>query len=189
MVAFDTHLNSFLPLPETDLRTLLHLFKPRSLKKNEFYIKAGEQATTLCFLEEGIMRTFYNTTEGNEYNKVFFTNPSIVGSYSSLITKTSSHINIQCLSECKVLEASFQSILDLYAKHPLIERLNRVIAEDFFVRNEQREFELMTTDASFRYKQFQSLHPGLENEITQYHIASYLGITPTQLSRIRAQKA
>ena len=77
-ISFETHLSTFLPLPQFDLSVLLKLFKPREMKKNEFYIKAGEQATTLSFLEKGIMRTFYNTTEGNEYNKVFFENPSIV---------------------------------------------------------------------------------------------------------------
>lgn len=188
MKSFTNYLNTFLNLDPDSLNALLALFKPRALKKNEHYIKEGEVANSICFLEAGIMRSYYNTNNGNEYNKVFFTNPSIVGSYSSLITSEKSHINIQCLSDCSIIEASFDSILALYSKHPSIERLNRVIAEDFFVLNEQKEFELLTTDASFRYNAFQVKHPGLENEIAQYHIASYLGITPTQLSRIRAQK-
>lgn len=188
MISFPDHIITFLDVPPASLTALLALFKPRELKKNELFIKEGEVANSICFLESGIMRSYYNTCNGNEYNKVFFTNPSIVGSYSSLITKEKSHINIQCLSDCKIIEASFDSILAMYSEHPSIERLNRVIAEDFFVLNEEKEFELLTTDASYRYNAFQEKHPGLENEIAQYHIASYLGITPTQLSRIRAQK-
>lgn len=188
MKSFTDYLNTFLILDPDSLNALLALFKPRTLKKNEHFINEGDIANSICFLETGIMRSYYNTSNGNEYNKVFFTNPSIVGSYSSLITKDKSHINIQCLSDCSIIEASFESILALYTEYPSIERLNRIIAEDFFVLNEEKEFELLTTDASYRYNAFQEKHPGLENEIAQYHIASYLGITPTQLSRIRAQK-
>lgn len=66
-----------------------------------------------------------------------------------------------------------------------IERLARKLAELFFVQKEQREIDIVLLDADKRYLLFQKEFPGLENMIPQYHIASYLGITPTQLSRIR----
>jgi hypothetical protein len=76
----------------------------------------------------------------------------------------------------------------LYDKYPKIERLARILAEYFFVRKEKREIELVTLEAKERYAIFQKEHPKLEQRIPQYHIASYLGITPTQLSRIRSKK-
>jgi len=66
--------------------------------------------------------------------------------------------------------------------------LARIIAERKFAIKEKREIELVTIEATGRYEIFKKEHPNLENLINQYHIASYLGITPTQLSRIRAKK-
>ncbi len=93
------------------------------------------------------------------------------------------------MQEGEILEADYQQILSLYEEFPKIERLNRVMAENFFVRNEDREIGLVMLDAKERYKQFQLDYVGIENEIPQYQVASYLGISPTQLSRIRADMA
>ena len=76
----------------------------------------------------------------------------------------------------------------LYDSIPKIERLSRILAEHFFVDKEKREIELVMLGASEKYEIFKKEHPNLENLIPQYHIASYLGISPTQLSRIRAKK-
>ncbi|TRX62565.1 Crp/Fnr family transcriptional regulator [Fulvivirga sp. M361] len=188
MQSFINYLLQFTEVPESSLHALLKLFKPIHLKKNELYARSGQEARKLAFIESGLMRAYYQNHEGEEFNKIFFTTPSIVGAYTSLITKEKNNINIECLTDCGLLDADFQSILDLYEEHPKIERLNRTMAEDFFVKKEKREISLVMNDASERYALFQKEHPGLENQITQYQVASYLGITPTQLSRIRAKK-
>ncbi|MCF6243220.1 MAG: hypothetical protein L3J74_18020, partial [Bacteroidales bacterium] len=118
----------------------------------------------------------------------FFTNSNFVGAYSSLITGQKNLINIQCLTVCTLQVADFEEFAKLYDKYPKIERLFRKFAETKFLIKEKREIELVMLDASERYEIFQKEHPNLENLIPQYHIASYLGITPTQLSRIRAKK-
>jgi hypothetical protein len=66
-----------------------------------------------------------------------------------------------------------------------LERLRRCIAERLFVGNEKKQLEMVLMDTTERYLIFKEQHPGLEDVIPQYHIASYLGISPTQLSRIR----
>ena len=149
----------------------------------------GEFAKKLAFVQSGVLRAYYRNAKGEEFNKIFFTNPAIVGAYSSLITGQQNMINIQCLTDCELLQTGFERILSLYEVHPMVERLNRVIAEDFFVKKERREMSLVMNDASERYAIFQREYPEIENQVAQYHVASYLGITPTQLSRIRAKRA
>ena len=188
MINFSNFLKQFTNIPTESMQALLDLFQPVELNKNNFLAKEGERSKSLYFVESGVLRAYYQNPKGEEFNKLFFVNPAIVGAYSSLITGETNKINIQCLSNCLVLKANFQSILKLYDAHPTIERLNRTIAEDFFVKKEKREMSLVMNNASERYAMFQEEFSGLENEITQYHIASYLGITPTQLSRIRAKK-
>lgn len=161
------------------------LFKPRVLKKGEYFIKEGQFETELAFLETGIIRVFYRNDEGIEYNKQFFINPSLVGGYSSLIINKPTQINQQALSDCNILVAKYAEIQALYATSPNIERIARILAEHYFVQKEQREIEIVLLDAEKRYAIFKKEFPTLEQQIPQYHIASYLGITPTQLSRIR----
>lgn len=161
------------------------LFKPRVLKKGDYFIKEGQIATELAFLEEGIIRVFYRSDKGIEYNKQFFVNPCLIGGYSSLITNLPTQINQQALSGCTILVAKYSKIQALYSTYPEIERIARILAEFYFVQKEQREIEIVLLDAEKRYAIFQKQFPQLEQQIPQYHIASFLGITPTQLSRIR----
>jgi hypothetical protein len=84
--------------------------------------------------------------------------------------------------------AEYQKITALFEQYRKVERLARILAEQFFVRKEKREIELVTLEAKDRYAIFQKEHPQLEQLIPQYHIASYLGVSPTQLSRIRGRK-
>ena len=180
--------NSLLPFSEREMNVIIELFSSSTLSKNEYFAQEGEFSTKLAFISTGVMRAFYRSAEGHEYNKTFFTNGHFVGAYSSLVTGNRNLINIQCLTDCTFLVADFGKIMNLYPAYPKIESFARILAERKFVIKEKREIELVTLDASKRYDIFRKEHPNLENLIAQYHIASYLGITPTQLSRIRAHK-
>ena len=173
---------------ESEMIKFTSLFSENHLQKNDYLAVAGEYSTKFIFITKGVMRAFFRNSNGDEYNKTFFTAPGFVGALSSLVTKQPNLINIQCLTNCTVLLADYEQVTKLYDDFPKIERLSRILAEHYFVSKETREIELAMLDASERYTIFQKMHPDLEHLIPQYHIASYLGITPTQLSRIRAKK-
>lgn len=182
------YLDYFLVLPTADWKAFSALFAETSLTKNEYFAVVGRIETRVAFLAEGVVRAFYRNKEGIEYNKTFFEPYEFIGAYSSLITGQPNQINFQALTDCRLLITDYKNITSLYDKHPMLERFSRLIAEYFFVVKEKREVELVLLDAGQRYKIFKSEYPTLENKIPQYHIASYLGVTPTQLSRIRAKK-
>src|SRR5699024_1135161 len=117
---------------------------------------------------------------GGNYNKTFFTGGSFVGAYSSLVSGQKNLINIQCLTNVSLMEASYAVVVVLYHDYPKVERLSRIIAEQYFVNKEGREIQLVTLNASERYELCRKNNPGIEQWIPQYHIASYLGITPTR---------
>lgn len=155
------------------------------LKKHEYFVKDGEVSHEVGFLVEGIVRSFFVTNEGKEYNKNLFAAPSIIGSYVSLITGLPNRLPQQALTDCIVLKIPFSVIEKLSENNIEIERLRRKIAERFFVLKEKRELEMSTLLADERYLIFRDEFKGVEQLIPQYHIASYLGISATQLSRIR----
>ena len=180
-----TYLNNISPIEESTFKELRKLFKPLQLHKNEFFVQEGKYAGQIGFLKKGIVRAFFSNQEGKEYSKQFFVGPSIIGAYSSLLTKQPNRIAQQALTDCFVLVADFAKIEALYDKHQDLERLGRKIAEYYFLEKEQKEIEMALLDANKRYLIMREKFPSIETVIPQYHIASYLGISPTQLSRIR----
>lgn len=185
MIELKTYLDSFYPLARDTWDAVRALFVPATLPKGGFFIEDGQIAEKVAFLKGGVMRAFYRDASGAEYNKHFFTSPCFIGGYASLITGKPNQINQQALTTCEYLTANFRQLSLLYDSHPDLERAARKMAESYFVDKEQREIEIVLLDANQRYRIFRRQYPTLEQLIPQYHIASYLGITPTQLSRIR----
>ncbi|AUC74954.1 Crp/Fnr family transcriptional regulator [Olleya sp. Bg11-27] len=182
-------LSTISPIHENTWNEVKKLFTEHSLKKGAYFLQEGEVAKNFGFLKQGVVRAFYRNNEGVEYNKHFFTQNNMIGGYSSLVTQLPNTINQQALTDCDLLIGNYKKLTDLLDKHQDLERLLRKIAEHYFVDKEKREVEIVLLEANKRYAIFQIEHPQLEQLIPQYHIASYLGITPTQLSRIRAKNS
>jgi CRP-like cAMP-binding protein len=189
MTDLKTFFNRLTPISTESWDKFAPLFTPKVLKKGDYFITDGQIATEIGFLESGIIRAFYRNNEAVEYNKHFFLNPCFIGGYASLITGKPNQINQQALTDCTIQVAQFAAIQNLYQSCPDIDRAARILAEQFFVQKEQREIDIVLLDADKRYLIFQKEFPQLEQQIPQYHIASYLGITPTQLSRIRRKNS
>lgn len=189
MTDLKTFFNALSPISTESWAKFGALFTPNVLKKGDYFITDAQTATEIGFLESGIIRAFYRNNEAVEYNKHFFLNPCFIGGYASLITGKPNQINQQALTDCTIQVAQFAAIQNLYQSCPDIDRAARILAEQFFVQKEQREIDIVLLDADKRYQIFQKEFPQLEQQIPQYHIASYLGITPTQLSRIRRKSS
>lgn len=175
-------------LSDSALVEMATIFSPAELKKGDYFVREGVLARNIAFLEQGVVRAFYIDGQGKEYNKTIFTAPAIIGSYASLISKTKNRLPQQALTDCKIWRASYEDIERLSEGNWEMERLRRKIAERFFLGNEKKQLEMALLGAKERYAIFREEHPGFEDRIPQYHIASYLSISPTQLSRIRKKQ-
>lgn len=182
---FLKYINSISIIDDKALKELINCFKPIQLKKDDYFAKVGEYSNKIGFLKEGVVRAFFLNNEAKEYNKQFFVGPSIIGAYSSLLTKKPNKIAQQALTDCDILVGPFDEIERLYRKHHSLETLGRKIAEFYFLEKEEKEIEMALLDADKRYLIMRKKFPTIETIIPQYHIASYLGISATQLSRIR----
>ncbi len=189
MQTLKNYLDHLTPLSAKAWKAVQSLFTEKVLDKSAYFIQHNQNAKQIGFLTEGIIRAYYTSPGGIEYNKHFFVAPCFVGGYASLITGQPNQINQQALTQCRVLVANYAAFQKLYAQHHELERAARILAERFFAQKEQREIELVLLDAEQRYSIFKRDFSKLEQIIPQYHIASYLGVTPTQLSRIRRKLA
>ena len=179
---------AFVQLTPEARSALSLLFVRQSIAKHDFFVRTGDSTHTVAFVMSGIFRCFAISPEGVEYNKTFFVENDLMGIYSALLSQRASPLSIQALTPCELMVADFRKVEALYDEHPSIERLARKQAEYLFLLKEQREIDLVMLDARARYEKFQRNFPFIEQAIPQYHIASHLGITPTQLSRIRAER-
>ena len=179
------YIQNISPLRNETIKELKSVFQPILLKKKEYFIREGEYAKQLGFLKKGLVRAYFLNNEGKEYTKQFFVDSSIIGAYSSLLTKEPNRIAQQALTDCEILVADYTRIEKLYDKFHDLEKLGRKVAEFYFLEKEQKEIEMALLDADKRYLILRDRFPTIESIVPQYYIASYLGISPTQLSRIR----
>ena len=182
------HIQQISPLEAETWRVLGPLFEARRLERGEHFVGVGSVTRRFGLLESGWIRAYFTTTQGNEYNKHLFQGPAVVGDYASLLTGRAVQVPQQALTDRVVWVGDYRALVQLFDAHRDLERLARRFAELLYLEKEQRELELVTLTAKERYLLLLERWPEVEQTLAQYQIASYLGVTPTQLSRIRAQR-
>lgn len=171
--------------PEEEWQRFKQHFVARTLNKGDYFTRAGETPEYFGFINAGLVRFFYQTPQGQEFNKSFAYENHFVGAYSAFLTNTTARFSVQALEDSNLLVANMRHMVALFDKHSCWEKFGRILAEQLYIKKEQREAEFLLDDAETRYHSFLQRYPGLEERLTQYHIASYVGITPVALSRIR----
>ena len=160
--------------------------KPLGLAKNMFFIQQGRTPHSFAYVHSGLLRAYTTDATGNEYNKQFFAENSFPGSMVALLTSSPSGFSIECLEDSCLLEIDHRAYRELLLACDDLKLFHILYLEkNWVIEKEKREVSLVQSDATQRYLVFRQNHPGLAQRIPQYHIASHLGITPTQLSRIR----
>ncbi len=180
--------NAIHPLEPGVWPELVPLVVRRTLAPREHFSPLGSVQTTVGLLESGRVRAYYTTADGKAYNKHFFTGPDLVGDYASLLTGRPVEVPQQALTPCVVWVVEHAAIVALEDRYPSLVQLQRRFAEGLYLLKEQRELEMATMNATQRYARLVEAHPGIEVDVPLYEIAAYLGITPTQLSRVRATR-
>lgn len=161
----------------------------RELKRGEFLTRAGEVADQVGFVVKGLFRKLHVTSGGKAVVRGFGGPGAVVGAYVSLLTGTPSYLSVEALRDSELFTLPWSELNALYARHACFQTLGRRMAEVTLLEREARAHELLTLTASERYARFLETNPKLVEELRDYDIASYLGITPVSLSRIRARKA
>ena len=174
--------------PEAQWDEFASGFRLRSLDKGAYFHHAGQPAERFAFVVEGLLRLYYLRFDGREFNKSFVYAPDFVGVLESLVTGEPSRMTIQCLEATTVLEADYAHARLFYERHAYWQGFGRVFAERLYVKKARREAALLMDSPATRYRAFSREQPSLSQRVADYHIASYLGITPETLSRLRKAK-
>ena len=179
-------LNKISPISHESWEAAKSLFHIHHFEKNTHVIEMDDTVTELFFMISGLARYYYLTQEGKEFNKSFQTTGNVLTSISSLVEDKPSPFFIQTMLPTKCLSISYENLKSLGEKHPQWNRLNFSLLELVLIRKESREADFLLLDATQRYEKFLNEFSHVVDQIPNYHIASYLGITEVQLSRIRS---
>lgn len=172
-------------LSVTSMRSFLYLFTCKKFKKGDILYKKCDSSRKFFLLESGITRSYLIDKNGAEKTRSLFMAPSIFTSLVSSLYEEPSEAEFNCLTDCKVYEGDFKKFLDLTKKHHDIAILYNRILEESFINMEEKATILSILNATDRYLYLKNKYPDIDDLIQQNHIASYLSITPIQLSRIR----
>ncbi len=162
-------------------------FIPRLISKNDFFLEEGKFSNEYLFLEKGFMRAFAFNLDGHDITTNFYSENQVVLEASSFFNRTRSKENIQALEDCAGWYINYERLNDLFHSLPEFREFGRSVLVKGLTHLKTKMLSLITETAEQRYNTLINTQPEIFNRAPLKHIASYLGITDTSLSRIRKE--
>ena len=157
-------------------------FSHKFLHKGEHIVRAGENWRDFCFIHEGVLRVYYLDSKGREVNQHFYACGEVI---SPLSSHSACQFNIQSLEPTQLLTANYQALSAMSSENNEWAQIELNLLKSAFLKNAKREARLLLADAESRYLWFCREYPQLVKVLPQFQIASFLGVTPVTLSRLK----
>lgn len=176
-----------LPTSRKILDEIAEHFEERIFAKSDFFLKEGQISNDYLFLAEGFMRAYTFDTDGNEVTTYFYSKNKVVFEASSFFMRTVSTENIQAVTDCNGFTITFEKLNKLFHSVPEFREFGRAMLVKEFSAYKQRTLAMINKSAEERYANLISTNKEIFQNAQLKHIASYLGMTDTSLSRIRKE--
>jgi CRP/FNR family transcriptional regulator, anaerobic regulatory protein len=177
-------IKSIVTLNQEEEKAFCAILQVKNLKKKEFLLQEGKICDKISFINKGAVRLFHNI-DGEENTIQFFFENSWHTDYESFLTGQPTIENIQALEPCEIVQFNKQNLNKLYEKYPVFERFGRIMAEMSFLSVYNLHKMKTNEEPEERYLNLLKQRPELSERVPQHYIASYLGVKPESLSRIR----
>ena len=172
------------PMNDSDWDFFSSKLKEVAFDKNTTVLKIGKIEQHLSFIAKGIVRLYIPKEEADVTFGFLFEN-EFVTAYDSFLTQTPSEYQIETLTETMLWQISYKDLQEVYKNTSIGNIIGRKMAENMYLRKSKRELSLLSQTAEERYLSLFSDRPKLLKQIPLKYIASYIGVTPQALSRIR----
>ena len=180
-------LSKYVALTGEDIRIINSLFTAKKYRRRQYIVQEGDVVRFETFIVKGLTRSYEVDDKGHEHIVQFGLEDWWVGDLYSFLTDTPTKYNIDCLEDTEVLQITKDDLETLYAAVPKLERHFRIVVQNAFIASTSRVASSLVKSAAERYEEFIGKYPHIGQRVADRQIASYLGITPRSLSRIRAQ--
>lgn len=174
-------------ITDSDWSALEERLTVQYLKKGEFFLRHGEVCRYVSFINKGLMRLFH-LEEGKEVSTGFVTENNFISEYASFLTRKPTEQFMEALEDCELVNLSYDNMQALYQSRPVFEIFGRKIAEYLYILLSQYNTSLRAHTPEQRYQFIIEEQPHLIQRVPQYMIASFIGITPEHLSRLRKKR-
>lgn len=170
---------------DEEIDNFLHICKLITIKPNDNFISEGQVPRKFGFIKDGLIRYLYVDNAGREFTKALLGKNTIISSYTAMKNEAKSPFAIQALVNTEIISVDYQQWQAMSNKNEIWNKFLIALLEKGYSTKEKRERDLLLLDAENRYKIFREELSNLEQFVKQHIIASYIGITPIALSRIR----
>jgi len=160
------------------------IVKAKRLKKKELLLEEGQTCNFIAFINSGVIRE-YSFQNGKETTVDFVSENQFITDYQSFIMQTPTMQYLEALTDVDLLILKKDGINSLFDRYKVWERFGRLIIERVFCGVEAKRKKIIATTHEEQYRDFAAAYPQIVQQVPQYYIASYLGVTPEHLSRIR----
>lgn len=183
-----TYIQQRVTLTESDKVFIRQRFTLRHLKRKSYFLREGDIGFEQAFIISGTMRVFYIDGKAQEHVLYFGFKDWWIGDLASFELRSPSQLNVQALEDTWVLAFTHDGIDEIFEQIPQMERLFRMMAQRTLAVLQKRLFLTVSSSAEERYMALIERHPSIEQLVPQHQIASYLGILPESLSRMKKQR-
>lgn len=180
-----TYFDRLIPLNKEEKELVRTKFHPRLFRKRQYILQEGNVCTQFYFVVRGCLRMYKIDDKGNTHILQFAAENYWINDLGSFHGLKPSALNIDALEDTVVLQISHDDLISLYLQAPKFDRIFRVLLENSFIRLQERLLQNISSTAEERYQTFLEIYPHLVSRLSQVQIASFLGITPEFLSRLR----
>jgi CRP-like cAMP-binding protein len=178
--------NDYAVISEISWKLIETIVEIQPVQKGELLLENGQVSKEIYFIAQGALRAFITDSGGNIYNKNIFLEGDLAGSTASSLQQTPSEFSIEALEDSFLLKMNYKKYRELiFQNNDLKNFYIAYLEKNWVIEKEQREIALVMQNATERYLNLLERYPDIAARIPLLHIASHLGITPTQLSRIR----
>ena len=179
------YFEKLIPLNNEERELVREKFRPRLYRKKQFVLQEGDVCNQKNFVVRGCLRMYKIDEQGTTHIIQFAAENYWILDLGSFHSEQPSSLTIDAIEDTVVLQISQKDLIALYLSAPKFDRIFRVLIENSFVGLQKRLLQNISSSAEERYQSFLETYPHLLNRLPQTQIASYLGITPEFLSRLR----
>lgn len=190
---FKMYVNAVSPITEEEWGLIRERLRPRNFDSGDFIFRAGDTCDRMYYLLSGVVRAYFIDEEGKEFSWSFHYNLSqsramnrFVVDYAAYLRGEPTHYYFEVLSPAETLAIKKSDIERLYQESLYWNRFGRLVSEEVYYYTHRRSFSILTQAAKEKYQALMHNYPELFDLVPQKHLASFLGITPQSLSRLKS---
>ncbi|HEX6430508.1 MAG TPA: Crp/Fnr family transcriptional regulator [Niastella sp.] len=184
---FFSKFNEKIPLSPEEETFIKQFLTPKKLRKKQYFLQEGDTGKGICFVEKGALRAYVLDEAGNEHITAFAFEGWTIGDLYSFMHTEPATLNIDALEDCELMVISKQAHDELLQKMPKYETYIRLLVTDAYITLQRRTTILISLPLEEQYKAFSQMYPTLFQRVPQHMIASFMGLSPETLSRVRSR--